>query len=70
MDLYSVLGMELGLARERLEAEGYKVKCCELRSRKGINGDNERVIRVRECGENSVELCWSLFKTDVRFAAE
>ena len=70
MDIASVLGMELSLAKERLEQAGYTVKETELRSRKGLKGDAARVIRVCARGDGGVELCWSLFKTDVRFAAE
>ena len=70
MDIAAVLGLELSLARLRLEQAGYGVEEIELRSRKGLAGDSKRVIRARMREDGRVELCWSLFKTDVRFAAE
>ena len=70
MELDSVLGLELQLACDLLEAEGYRVQTQELRSRKGLDGNEARVIRVCPHDGGSVELCWSLFKTDLRFAAE
>ncbi len=70
MDIFSVLGMELQLACARLEDEGYRVQTQELRSRKGLAGNEARVIRVRMLADDCVELCWSLFKTDLRFTAE
>ena len=57
--MISVLGYELGRARELLEAE-------ETRSRKGLNGNEKRVIRQRTDG-NAVELIWALFKTDCEY---
>ena len=42
--MISVLGYELGRAKELLEAEGYSVRCVETRSRKGLNGNEKRVI--------------------------
>ena len=53
--MISVLGYELGRAKELLEAEGYSVRCVETRSRKGLNGNEKRVIRQRTDG-NAVEL--------------
>ena len=64
--MISVLGYELGRARELLEAEGYSVRCVETRSRKGLNGNEKRLIRQRTDG-NAVELIWALFKTDCEY---
>ena len=62
----TVLGYELGRAKELLEAEGYSVRCVETRSRKGLNGNEKRVIRQRADGD-AVELIWALFKTDCEY---
>ncbi len=64
--MISVLGYELARAKELLEAEGYSVKCIETRSRKGLNGNEKRVIRQRADGD-SAELVWALFKTDCEY---
>ena len=64
--MISVLGYELGRAKELLEAEGYSVRCVETRSRKGLNGNEKRVIRQRADG-NAVELIWAPFKTDCEY---
>ncbi len=63
-----VLGLELQCASHILTREGYCVTCTEVSSRKGVAGNEARVIRVCSLGGNGVELAWSLFKTDVRFA--
>jgi len=64
--LTAVLGYELERARALLEAEGYSVSCVETRSRKGIEGNEARVVRQREAN-GAVELTYSIFKTDCEF---
>ncbi len=62
----TVLGYELERARALLEAEGFSVSCTETRSRKGLNGNEKRVIRQHIDG-HSAELVWALFKTDCEY---
>ncbi len=65
-----VLGYELHHAKDMLAREGYSVSCAEVSSRKGVRGNEARVIRVRRTGENSVELTYAVFKTDVDYLPE
>lgn len=60
-----VLGMELEKAKAYLAAQGYRVTEKEVRSKKGVPGNEARVIRVRETAAESVELCYAVFKTNV-----
>ena len=62
-----VLGFELSSAARLLEAEGMSVSLVETRSRKGVDGNEKRVVRARQTGDSAVELTWALFKTDVGF---
>lgn len=59
------LGMELAKAKAYLAGQGYRVTEKETRSKKGVDGNEARVIRVRKTGEDSVELCYAVFKTNV-----
>ena len=49
----NVEGLELSLAVAALESEGMAVKTVEVSSRKGVNGNERRVVRARQTGENS-----------------
>ncbi|MDD5981707.1 MAG: hypothetical protein PUC27_06130 [Clostridium sp.] len=51
-----------------LEAEGYRVETVEARSRKGVNGDSLRVIRVLKLDEKTVHITYSEFLTNVNRA--
>ena len=51
-----------------LEAEGYRVETVEARSRKGVNGDSLRVIRVLKLDEKTVQITYSEFLTNVNRA--
>ena len=51
-----------------LEAEGYRVETVEVRSRKGVNGDSLRVIRVLKLDEKTVQITYSEFLTNVNRA--
>ena len=64
----SVLGWPLNRAKAYLQEAGYAVVLEEVRSRKGIEGGEKRVVRQREqeeAGERSVLLTWAAFQTDV-----
>ncbi len=50
-----------------LEKEGYAVRAVRVSSRKGLPGNEERVIRQRRTGDGEVELACSLFRTELRY---
>ena len=62
-----LLGLRLEEAITLLEAEGRKVSCIEVRSKKGVpDGSDKRVIRVRTGDTaDTVYLAYSVFKTDI-----
>ncbi len=63
-----LLGLPLETVREKLIRDGYEVRLVEARSRKGVDGDALRVIRLREIDGlpvPTVELVYSEFKTNV-----
>ena len=62
-----VLGWELSRACAALEAEGVAVLCVAVSSRKGVKGNESRVIRQRQTGAAEVELAYSVFKTDLEY---
>ena len=64
-----LLGRELNETKAALEAEGVQIRAVKVSSRKGVAGNSERVIRVRKLDANSVEICYAVFKTDVRYTA-
>ena len=63
-----LLGLPLEKAAAMLEAEGYRVETVEARSRKGVNGDSLRVIRVLKLDEKTVQITYSEFLTNVNRA--
>ena len=63
-----LLGLPPEKAAARLEAEGYRVETVEARSRKGVNGDSLRVIRVLKLDEKTVQITYSEFLTNVNRA--
>ncbi|HWQ58726.1 MAG TPA: hypothetical protein VN540_06865 [Clostridia bacterium] len=65
-----VLGFELHRATELLAREGYAVSCAQISSKKGVPGNEARVVRVRRTGDFCVELTWAVFKTDVDYIPE
>ena len=65
--MISVLGYELSRAEEMLRAEGFSVKNEEVRSRKGLCGNEARVVRQRQIGEREVLLTYAIFKTDYEY---
>lgn len=64
--MISVLGLELGQAVELLKSLGYETDCIEVRSRKGLAGNEARVVRQRISGGRA-ELTYAIFKTDCDF---
>lgn len=62
-----VLGWELTHAVAALEAEGFSVVTVGVSSRKGVKGNERRVIRQRQTGEAQAELTFSVFKTDLMY---
>ena len=63
-----LLGLPPEKAAAMLEAEGYRVETVEARSRKGVNGDSLRVIRVLKLDEKNVQITYSEFLTNVNRA--
>lgn len=65
----SVLGLELSRAVRRLTEEGYEVETLEVRSRKGVLGNERRVIREQALpaagGRPRVCLTYAVFSTAV-----
>ena len=59
------MGLPLPIATERLQSEGFLVRSLELRSRKGLAGNENRVIRQRALPQNTIELVYASFKTDL-----
>jgi predicted secreted protein len=68
--LTDVLGFELHNAMDILAREGYAVTCAQVSSKKGVSGNEARVVRVRRTGDDSVELTYAVFKTDVDYLPE
>ena len=48
----NVEGLELSAAINALEADGIQVTTLEVSSRKGVDGDERRVVRAKQTGEN------------------
>ena len=61
-----VLGLELHKAVELLENSGHTVVCTEVRSRKGLAGNEARVVR-QSLKDGCVSLTYAIFKTDCEF---
>lgn len=59
-----MLGLELGEAERLLKERGYEVERVETRSRKGVEGNEARVVRERVKEGVKVELLYAVFKTD------
>lgn len=62
--MISVLGLSLEEAARLLQEAGFAVKLTETRSRKGLAGNEARVVRQRILNSGEVELVYSVFKTD------
>lgn len=59
-----VLGMELERARAELTRAGREVTCAQTSSKKGVAGNEARVVRQREIPGGKTELLYAIFKTD------
>lgn len=68
--MIDVLGFELHSASAALRAQGFEVVCLEVKSRKGVVGNETRVIRQRPLKDGRIELACSVFKTDVTYSGE
>ena len=64
--MISVLGLELSEAERLLKERGYEVELIETRSRKGLEGNEARVVRERVKEGVKVELLYAVFKTDYK----
>ena len=61
-----LIGLDADEARRLLEAQGITVARIEYASPRGVpDADSARVIRVRELGNNNVEITVAHFKTRV-----
>lgn len=59
------LGLKLENALDSAKSSGYAIKVKEVRSKKGIENGVPIVVRQRLIDENTIELCFSYFITDV-----
>jgi hypothetical protein len=62
--------LELENAVRLLESSGFVVNCIEYSSKKGVKGNEKRVIRQRVTEKGQIELIYSIFKTDVNYSEE
>lgn len=62
----NVLGLPLNEALGLLEAGGYSVTVKEVRSKKGLDGDEDRVVRVNDNGDKNVLVTYANFQTNVK----
>ena len=60
-----VLGLELSEAVKRLERDGFAVTTEEVRSRKGTDGQENRVVRQRLVSDGRVALTYALFSVEI-----
>ena len=61
-----LIGTPADAAQEKLAALGYTVTRVVYESRRGVpEADSTRVIRIRQFGNNHIELMVSHFKTQV-----
>lgn len=61
--MIGLLGQPLKKAVSILESKGYSVKTIEARSKKGVEGDSLRVIRMIEESDGVILITYSEFKT-------
>lgn len=61
-----LIGLTAEQAQRRLSEAGFDVRRVDYASPRGVaDADSERVIRVRELGNNSIEITVSSFKTRI-----
>ena len=68
--MISVLGLPFSEAVALLEAEGYAVETVEVSSKKGVQGNERRIVRQKELpvlpgGPKRICLTYAVFLTDV-----
>jgi hypothetical protein len=62
----NLIGMDADEARRMLSGQGFDVRRIAYSSRRGVEGaDSARVIRVRDSGNNSIEITVAQFRTKV-----
>lgn len=61
----SVEGLELSVAVSELEKRDIMVETLEVSSRKGVDGNERRVVRAIQTGDSTAVLTWAWFKTAV-----
>ncbi len=62
----NLIGLPLETVVATLESRGYQVETVEVRSRKGVDGDCLRVIRILPLDGNTVQVAYSEFLTKVK----
>lgn len=62
--MISVVGLVLEEAERMLGEAGFTVRRKQTRSRKGVDGNEARVVRERFLPGGEVELVYAVFKTD------
>ncbi|MCE5235932.1 MAG: hypothetical protein ABFC62_07375 [Clostridiaceae bacterium] len=65
--MISVLGLPLAEAEHMLREAGYAVISVETRSRKGVDGNEARVVRQKSLKSGEIELVYAVFKTDCTY---
>lgn len=65
-----LLGYPLQEAVGRLQEQGYFVEISEARSRKGLQGGEQRVVRQRQTGDARIRLTYSTFGTSLNIVNE
>lgn len=60
-----LLGQPLDKGVEMLKSKGYCVRTVEARSKKGVDGDSLRIIRISEEANGEILVTYSEFKTIV-----
>lgn len=61
----NVEGLELSVAVSELEKRGIRAQTLEVSSRKGVDGNERRVVRAIQTGDSTAVLTWAWFKTAV-----
>lgn len=66
----NIEGFELSKAIAALNAEGIQAQTLEVSSRKGVDGNEKRVVRAMQTGEGTALITWAWFKTRVDAAED
>ncbi len=57
--MIDTLGLPLAWAEKLLSDAGYSVRTLEVRSRKGVEGGDARVLRQKVAGDGAAELTYA-----------